>query len=223
MTDKNTPENVEEQAPQEVVETSLNPAEELVLLKERARQMGIPFSGNIGIDSLRKRIENKLTGNADDGVSDADAEEAAGATLEGDKAAAVVRKKSRAEREQEVRDTLKKEQLALVRCRIYNLNPSKRDLEGEIVTVSNKFLGTQRKFIPYGEATENGYHIPRCIYNDLKNRKYQQIRTKKVKGQIVVDNRVIPEFNLEILEPLSEGELKELATKQAAAERLGAE
>lgn len=60
-----------------------------------------------------------------------------------------------------------------LRCRVYNLNPAKADLPGEIISVSNRFIGTVRKFIPFGEATENGYHIPRVLVQDLKSRQFQ--------------------------------------------------
>ena len=113
--------------------------------------------------------------------------------------------------------------MKLIRCRIYNLNPSKRDLQGEIVTVGNKYLGSVKKFIPFGEATDNGYHIPNILYEELKRRRFQSITTKSVKGQIVVNNRMVPEYSLEVLPQLTKEQLKELADKQGAAERLGNE
>lgn len=81
--------------------------------------------------------------------------------------------KSQRQIEQELRDSQTAEHLALVRCRVYNLNPAKADLPGEIISVANRFIGTVRKFIPFGEATENGYHIPRVLVEDLKSRQFQ--------------------------------------------------
>jgi len=187
-----------------------NPLDELAMLKERAKLMGIPVSGNIGIDALKKKIQHYLDGKKDDEMSEnADVKAAP--------------KKSKALLEQELRERLQKEEMALVRCKIYNLNPAKRDLHGEIITVANKFIGTVRKFIPFGEATDNGYHIPKIIYNDLKSRQFQHIQTKQNGGKIDVKTRMVPEYNIEILPALSEEELQELALKQSAAERLGAE
>lgn len=40
----------------------LDGLEELRLLKERARTMGIPIGGNVGVETLRKKIEAKLAG-----------------------------------------------------------------------------------------------------------------------------------------------------------------
>lgn len=42
--------------------TNQSPADELSMLKERAKLMGIPVAGNIGVDTLRKRIADKLEG-----------------------------------------------------------------------------------------------------------------------------------------------------------------
>lgn len=188
-------------------ENQENPLEELTLLKERARMMGISVSGNIGVDTLKKRIEEKMNGNKEEELEEAKLP------------------KSKREMEQDLRRELQKEQLVLLRCRIYNLNPQKRDLQGEIVTVGNRYLGTVRKFIPFGEDTENGYHIPRIIYEHLKTKKFQSVTTKAMKGanqgQIQVSTRMVPEYNIEILPQLTKEELEELALKQAAAERLG--
>jgi hypothetical protein len=183
--------------------TQDNGPDELSTLKDRAKVLGINFSGNIGVDALRKKIQDKLDGSNDAGEA---AEEKAPAQLT----------------KQQIRDKLRKEALALVRCRIYNLNPSKRELSGEIVTVGNRYIGTVRKMIPFGEATENGYHIPKIIHDELKSRKFQQIRTTKKNGQIEVHASMVPEYSIEVLRPLTKDELEELKVKQAAAERLGA-
>jgi hypothetical protein len=184
--------------------------DELAQLKQRADILGVKYPRHIGVDALRKKIRDKMEGIQEEAP-------------EASKAASEPKKKTKAEIEQELREQVQLEGMALVRCRIYNLNPSKRDLQGEIITVANSYLGTVRKFIPFGEATDNGYHIPQVIYDDLKERKFQQIMTKTVNGQIQVNTRMVPEYNIEVLDPLTEEELRELALKQEAAKRLGAE
>jgi len=177
-------------------------ADELELLKQRATQMGIKFSGNIGVESLRQRINAYL--------NDEPAEE--------DETEKQAVKNDAASR----RAAIQKENMKLIRVRITNMNPSKRDLHGEIYTVANKYLGIVKKFIPYGEATEDGYHIPNVLYKNLKDRKFLQIKTKRNKatGQIEVEQRMVPEFSLEVLPPLTEKELQQLANRQAAAQGL---
>jgi hypothetical protein len=183
--------------------------QELDLLKERAKTLGINFHPSISAEKLKERIKDTMEGKKPE--------------PEAAPAVAAEPPAPRPETKQEIRDRLHRECMALVRCRIYNLNPQKNDLRGEIITVANRYVGTVRKFIPFGEATEGGYHIPKIIYDDLKERRFQQVRTKNVKGQIQVETRMVPEYNIEVLPMLTEEELKELALRQAAAERVGVE
>ena len=175
-------------------------------LKNRAKTMGITHSGNIGADALSKKINDHLEGKP--------AEKETKQKSQGSE-------KKPISKEQGIRQDMNLSQMKLIRVRIANMNPAKNDLEGEIVTIGNKFLGTVRKFVLFGEATDMGYHIPQIIYEELKSRKFQMIKTRKVKGQIVVDTRLVPEYSIEIMPQLSVKELKELADKQGAAERLG--
>lgn len=182
-------------------ETTTNPPDELALLKERAKLLGIN-AGNMGLDRLRAAVSAAQNESATE-------EEAA--------------PKSQRQVEQDIRNSLRKEKMALVRCQIYNLNPAKRDLRGEVITVGNRFLGTVRKMIPFGEATDNGYHIERVLFDDLKRRKFQQVTTTRKNGKIEVKTRMVPEYNLVELPPLTAAELKELEINQAAANRLNDE
>ncbi|MGQ0565582.1 MAG: hypothetical protein ACT4OK_10995 [Gemmobacter sp.] len=174
---------------------------ELALLKERADVLGIPYKANIGLEALKAKVNAAVV--ADKTVPEKDP--------------------SAPETQQQMRERIHGEALALVRVRIHNLHPGKRDLPGEIITVANRYIGTVAKFIPFGEATENGYHIPRVIYDELISRRFLHISLKKLpNGQDEVVRRMVPEYNIEILPNLTVEELQDLALKQAAAERLGA-
>lgn len=164
---------------------------ELELLKQRADLMGIKYKANIGVEALKKKIEDFGTSTEVAPLSEADSEQA-------------------------LRQKIQSEQMALVRCRIYNLNPSKTDVPGEFITVANRYLGTVRKYIPFGESTQEGYHIPKVLFDDLRGRQFQQITTKKIRGQVVQKTRMVPEYNLEVLPPLQKDELEDLAVRQAA-------
>ena len=173
---------------------------ELAALKERAKTMGLKVSPKIGLERLKAKIEAKLNPSTEEDVDPGEETE--------------VQRKAR------IRKKQISEQMVLVRCRIANLNPSKRDLRGEIFTVANKYVGTVRKFIPYGEATDNGYHIPQILYEQLKTRKFLQVNTRNDRAagnQIVVDQRWVPEFSIEVLPQLTQEELDKLAASQAAA------
>jgi len=247
-------------------------SEEYLLLKERAKTIGLKVSPNIGLDALRLKVNGALTGQAPSDEEDVDNEEdqddgddenedagedqddvAGDEPEQGERSffgmddedepteeVPEARKPSARERKQtektlrrqgaqmrargetrhELTQRLRNEALKLVRVRIHNLNPGKRDLHGEFITIGNKYIGTVRKLIPFGEESENGYHIPQIILDDLRQRKYQAITTKRVDGQIKITSRLAPEYNIEILEPLTPEELRELAMKQAAAQRM---
>ena len=62
------------------------------------------------------------------------------------------------------------------------------------------------------------YHIPRIIYNYMKEKEYIQfVKVKDKKGNTNTTSRLAKEFNIEILPQLTEQELKELAQRQAMA------
>lgn len=179
---------------------------ELDLLKQQAQMMGIEFSNNIGVETLRKRIAEAMAAN----------KEAADQSHE---AEVVATGKSTA-KVKSLRQTIVDREMRLVRCRIYNMDPLKKDKPGDIFTVANRYLGTVRKFIPYGEQTDGGYHIPYCLYKLLKSRKFVQIKVKKDPdnpGREIVTTREVREFNIEVLDPLTKEELKDLAQAQLAA------
>lgn len=277
---------------------------ELELLKGRARLLGIEFSNNIGLDTLRKKVNDKMaeldnedgegtgsgeapTGQPQEQASDesipevvdtAQSEDAGeggdeadlpvedfDAGIEEDQAeqanqpngfdaaAQIAAAKVTAPPSTEIkpiprlggnapvdpgvapkvgqpiapkagkkltlRQHLYNEQMKLVRLRIQNLDPKKADLNGEVIAISNKYLGTVKVFVPYGEVTDDGWHVPYIIYKELERRRFLSIRTVKDPRtkQPVVKKGWAKEFALDILPPLSSTELKQLATAQAAA------
>lgn len=114
---------------------------------------------------------------------------------------------------------MKDKALALVRVNIVCMNPAKREWDGEIFAVGNANLPTQKKFIPFN--TTDGYHIPKIMFDALKERKCPVFYNERMKTafgvQVVRRMKYIPEFNLVELPPLTPAELKELARQQAAA------
>lgn len=176
---------------------------ELEVLKQRATLMNIRFSNNISVEKLREKIEAAQ-------VKDEPVVEATVNPL-GEKQEAGVKKMTLGQK-------IRAEQTRLIRVRIQNLDPKKKDLPGEIITVANEYMGTVRKFVPFGEVTDNGYHIPYCIYEFLKERKFINITTRKGKNGLP-DIRATEarEFSIEVLPPLTEAELAQLAQAQIAA------
>jgi hypothetical protein len=179
---------------------------ELDVLKTRAKLMGILFSNNIGIEALKEKIDAKLSGETD--------KPAEALVLEVNPLAKTVD----VLKTPSLRDWLIAEEMKLIRVRITNLDPKKKDLSGEIITVANEYLGTVRKYIPFGEVTENGYHIPKCLFTLLQARQFLNVRTKKnsVNGSITVETSWAKEFALDVLDPLTPDELQRLAMTQSS-------
>jgi hypothetical protein len=122
-----------------------------------------------------------------------------------------------------IRAVQRHEQLKLIRCQIYNNNPAKLDLKGEILAVSNKYVGVVKKFVPFGEATEKGYHVPFILLEMMRRKKYQCVYTvKNDNGTERVVQTLAPEYTINVLPQLTPDELHELAMRQAAAERVSA-
>ena len=228
--------------------------DELTVLKDRARLMGISFSNNIGAEALAAKIKEKLDADRDqdkknaalaaelvanmddedgdeqDGDEDLiaaeeqdhakavrEAKQAMGRPVKGETTVLPGHLRNKTVRATTVRQRLLLEAKKLVRCRITCMNPAKKDLHGEIITVANGVVGTVRKFIPFGESTENGFMMEQFIFNMLQKRKYLQVRVKMVNGREKVESKWVKEFALEILPLPTPEELAQLATAQLAA------
>lgn len=169
------------------------------LLMMKADTLGIPYSNAISEEKLAEKINTALQGDE------------AGATVE-------VAPMSK----MDLRQKLIADATKLVRIRVQNLDPKKATLPGEILTVANEYIGTIKKFVPFGEATDDGYHVPNCIYEMMRDRKFTMIRMRKGKN-----NREYPEaidmreFAIEVLPQLTEEELKDLSIAQQAAGSVG--
>ena len=187
--------------------------DELTFLKERAKVMGIPFSNNISLETLRKRVADKMEGKDE-------APEVNALTGDPEIAQALATKpldpKANAVA---LRKLMHAKQMRQVRVRITNMDPKKKDLPGEIWTVANEYLGTVRKFVPYGEQTDDGFHIPYCLYRLLDSKRFLHIRDVKDRttGIVRQDKVWAKEFSLDVLPTLTQGELDRLAAAQAAA------
>lgn len=192
---------------------------EMEVLKSRAKMMGIVFSNNIKIETLRQKISDKMDGITDEqGTTDDAADQDELPTLgKGIAPEAPTVRMSKREMEAAAIADMVKENMRLIRLRITNMDPKKKDLPGEIITIANEYIGTVRKYIPFGETTDDGYHVPYVLYQMMKDRKFLDIRTSKKNGQIVVSSKWASEFALEVLPQLTQEELDRLAAAQLAA------
>lgn len=183
--------------------------DELSMLKSRATLMGIAFSNNIGLEALKQKIADKVNGETQSQSQDDEDEEPVD-----ERSPAELAKPAPTLRQRLLQDNMR-----LIRVRITCLDPKKKDLPGEVITVANRFIGTVRKFVPFGEVTEGGYHIPYVIFKMLKKRKFLNIRVRPNPkgGQDLIESKYVPEFAIEELPQLTTGELNRLASAQIAA------
>ena len=177
--------------------------DELDALKARANLLGVKFHPSISLEKLREKVNAAVTS---DGAATSE-EEA----------------KDPAEPKQETigekRKRLKTEALKLVRIRLTCLNPAKKEWEGEIITVGNSLIGTVKKFVPFN--ADDGWHVPHVIYQQLKERQCQVFYTATdARGNKVRKGKLIKEFAIEVLPPLTKEELDELARRQAMAKAI---
>ena len=240
---------------QDKVQDATTP-DEMAILKQRARLMGITFSNNIGLDALRLKVNDKMNESKstdedqgdddDDDVQDQEQEDAEQDEDEAEKPLSPMptptvtaptlstgsgglnpfsgqnagnKNGTKQSKESSLRTRIRQDAMRLVRCRITNLDPKKKDLHGEVISVGNRYIGTVKKFIPFGEQTENGYHIPKVLFDELAGREFLHIKTTRDKktGQINVETKYVKEFSLEVLPQLTPSELADLAAQQAAA------
>lgn len=210
--------------------------DELTSLKDKADLMGLSYHPSIGVDKLRAKVAEAIA--AEGAPKRADEVVVAAAPVQAYQAEslapvavdkprkAYLSPKQHADQESiavegetvgQKRVRQKRHANELIRVRVTCMNPAKKEWEGEIIAAGNNLVGTISKYIPFGN--DEGWHIPRIMYNVIRDRMAQIFitvtdpRTK----QKVRKGKQIKEFAIEVLEPLTTEELKELAARQAAS------
>ena len=159
---------------------------ELELLKQRADEMDIGYHPKIGVESLKKKINTKINPPTKAGSD----------SLQGNNSE---------------RMRLMKEAKILKRVLIINQNPTKKEWGGEYIGVSNSAIGTIKRYVPFDLET----HVEDIILKQIKTRKMTRFYTEKNElGQKVRKFRLVPEFSVSMLDPLTPAELKQLADDQ---------
>lgn len=181
--------------------------DELETLKARATQLGLQFHPSIGLDKLREKVAAKLNDQPEplDETKPATSPAVAAAPVETDG---------------QKRKRLQLHASELIRIRLTCMNPAKKEWDGEIFAAGNAAVGTVKKYVPYNGG-EDGYHVPRIIYEQLLTRQYQTFYNEKTKNGVTVrKGKMVREFAIEVLPQLTAEELAELARRQAAAHNI---
>lgn len=211
----------------EIVQADLEAA------RAEADRVGVSYSPNAKADTIRKKVAAHLAGEDED--SDEDTATTVKAPSPDDKLTYATRplkedgtldiaalpkmpvkrgKTTVMDYTPVAKDIIRKELTRLVRVKITCFNPAKKEWKGEIFSFINPIVGAVKKFVPYNCPAGDSYHIPYCIYTQMKRREYQAFSGKKVNGVEVKEARQVKEFAIEILPPLTKEELDALARKQ---------
>ena len=171
--------------------------DQLNALKSRADLLGVKYHPSISYEKLQEKI---AAANQEQNTQDTPASEVK-------------------ESENAKRLRMKKEAMKLVRVRVTCMNPYKNELEGDLFTAGNSVVGTVSRYIPFN--AEDGWHIEQILYDQLKNRVFQSFyTTKDSRGNKVRKGKLVKEYAIEVLPPLTKEELAELAVRQAATKAI---
>lgn len=194
---------------------------ELDMLKQRANQLGLKYHHNIGVEKLKAIVNAKLKPVEEDKPSVQHTRTLSPNPSKGKESGELtaIQKEFRAAKSYPVKNeanmTDKEKASRQVRIRISCFNPNKTEWEGEIFTVGNSVMGF-KKYVPFNN--DEGWHVPHMIYDMIKARKCQIFFNQKDdKGNITRASRLINEFAVEVLPPLTNKEFVELGQRQAMA------
>lgn len=243
-----------------------NDTEDKKILRKIAEQVGVTFSGNTGVDTLKSKIlaelildetldetpdenqdegEDEVTTESNDPVMAAlvqHREDSKDEDGDGDgdddlyaQPEKGVKKTSKYSVEEMLemdaarikdptlrRNVIRTQAMRLIRVKINNLDPNDAEVPGALITCYSKYTGKVSKYVPFDEDQHpNGYHVPKIILDDLKTRTYNLRKEIKKPGSSFgvkeYKTVVVKKFAIEELTPLTEKELKALASQQAAA------
>lgn len=194
-------------------------------LRVRATELGLKFSGNTGVAKLKEKIDASMSESVSDilGSSEPLPEIIKPKKVDGPRSLAelqIMDVHAVPKTDQVlIRQIIRAKALVLRRVTIVNLDPSDAELSGAVITVMNKYTGKVSKFVPFGEGSENGYHVPQILLNYLEDQKF--VLRKQIKGGTfgvkTYKTTMVPKFNITILPDLTPDELKNLADRQAAS------
>lgn len=110
------------------------------------------------------------------------------------------------------KQTVFKRAMKLVRCQITCNNPNKRNYQGEIFSARNSMINEVKKYVPFNVPT----HIPSILFNMIKEKQLQTFYIEKVNGNQIKRVKLIPEYNIQELPPLTTEEYNAIRQKQLA-------
>lgn len=148
------------------------------VLMQRAKKLGMEVSPNIGLETLRNRINEKIE-----------------------------KDMSPEEKDLQLHTQKRNEALKLIRVNVNPIEPLKTHLEGEILTVSNALVGTIKRYIPFGQDWHIENIVYQALkekkyqqFKDTKNR--DGSTTRKSREATAYNIAILPPLTEEELEEM---------------------
>ncbi len=164
---------------------------ELESLRKKADLLGIAYSGNTSLATLKAKVE-EVMGTPEEQEKQADEYQ-----------------------------SLYDEKMRLIRCRVVCLDPMYKNAGGTFISLSNAVLGSHKYFVYFNQPihiTKWLYdYLKGAIYVDRSERG-KVGRDGRTHTETVNSER--PAYSIEDLPPLTQEELKQLAEDQKATGRL---
>jgi len=204
--------------------------EELNSLKARAKTIGLKFHPAIGLAKLKEKVNDHLSKPAEQVIAEKKVIASTAAAVEQNYVEPVptspVGSYASPDTPQKKRETpiqkkarLRKKAIRLIRFRLTCMNPNKKGWTCEQFTTGNSAVGTIKRVIPFNA---DAWHCEEMLLNMIQDRKfidYYEIKDKK--GRVMKKHRLVKEFAIEILPPLTGKEIENLAAMQHKANNLG--
>lgn len=171
--------------------------DELATLKAKADLMGIQYSPNIGLDTLRERVNKHLQ------------------DTEQNQQQPVVQVAPVSATPVVVDPRL--ESMKLVKVIVTSMDQTKKDYPGEVFTVSNAVIPTIKRFVPFGIET----HVEKILLDVIKDKQCLQLvedSQAKIKG--MKKKKIIRAYAVQELPQLTAEELEELRKAQLARQSI---
>ena len=109
--------------------------------------------------------------------------------------------------------------LRMVRVRVQALDPGESQLNGVIITARNKYTGKISKYVPFASEVSVGYYVPKMILDHMAEMKFpRRVEKKGAKFGIKQYNTIMsPKYTIEFLPHLSKKEIEDLAVAQRSS------
>lgn len=211
-------------------------------VRAAATSLGITFSGNSKIASLKGKIIDFLdSGDAENDEETSELDDIgamlnealdAGETEEPIQISTIKKRKAALSDHDLImmdhthvedvnlrRQIVRAKALRMVRVRVQSLDPSDAQLNGVIITARNKYTGKISKYVPFASEVSNGYYIPKIILDHMAELKFpRRVEKKGAKFGIKQYNTVMSlKYSIEYLPHLTKKDIAELAAAQRAS------